>query len=371
MRTTRYLRSLWQQAQERLSQDGQKALLQGAARFLLEKFLLVFGMAAVAVFDALVPASGTLPASAQAMYDATTVLGTLTLVCWMGQRVFGVLEWEESLSDTIKGCIVRFILLAQAMIAIRAFGADLAGVVEKVKSNPDQTLGVVAALILVRVAFGVAPERRGVPVSYRGAAAVRRQRSSQDVHRTAVHEAGHLCLYGGKAELPPGLVVKVFAEMGDQDVYRGFVGHSVHPPGMLTEGYLRWSMLLHLAGSEAERVVLGERADGSASDNSKWLDAATTYLSSGFGEVFYADPFDDDKLAHNRAVLNDLKAECTEDVRAILMENRALLDELTDVILEKKVMDRDEIAPYLVRVVGVDSRWHEGDATPIPQRCSV
>lgn len=359
MRAIRYCRSLWDETRARLGEGGPKALVSRALCLLLENALLIFGMIVVVVFDTWAPASGNLPASAQAMFDATTVIGSLTLVWWVGQCVFGDLGWEISLSDTIKGCIARFILLAYALVGIRAFSSERAGLVANVKSHPDQALGFVAALIVVRFAFGVAPKNMGVPTSYRGAADVRRQRSMQSIHRTAVHEAGHLFLYGGKADLPPGLVVKVFAEMGDTDLYRGFVDHSGVRPGVLTEGYLGWVMLLHLAGSEAERIVLGERADGSASDNNKWLLDATTYLSSGFGEVFYADPYDDDKLAHNRLVLNALKADCTERVRTILMANRALLDELTDVILEKKTMNRDELAPYLARVVGVESRWDE------------
>ena len=54
---------------------------------------------------------------------------------------------------------------------------------------------------------------------------------------------------------------------------------------------------------------------------------------------------------HNRLVLNALKAECTKEVRAFLNLNRQVLDELSALIAKDKTLDRDQLAPYMARVV--------------------
>jgi hypothetical protein len=75
------------------------------------------------------------------------------------------------------------------------------------------------------------------------------------------------------------------------------------------------------------------------------------FLSAGFGEVFYSSPEDEPQLMHNRAVLNDLKARCVAEAQLLLETNRDLLNELATAISEKKTLSRDELAPYLARVV--------------------
>lgn len=108
---------------------------------------------------------------------------------------------------------------------------------------------------------------------------------------------------------------------------------------------------MHLAGAEAEFASFGERADGSDSDNRHWLAAATHYLKSGFGEVFYADPQAAAQIAHNRAVLNSLKSAHLAELGDFFVANKTVLDELAHAIAEVNTMNRDEIAPYLDRVV--------------------
>jgi len=176
-------------------------------------------------------------------------------------------------------------------------------------------------------------------------------RKPEDIQRTAIHEAGHVLLFAMRGELPEAFTVSVHAEISGHDLYRGRVEYAQPAPDVLTEGYLRWSMLMHLAGAEAEFIALGERADGAQTDNEKWLGAATAYLSSGFGEVFYAAPADDAQIEHNRVVLNALKSECTQEVRTFFTANRQVLDELSAVIAKDKVLNREQLVPYVARVV--------------------
>lgn len=324
-------------------------------RFIGEHPALVFASVTVLVWGQSAPAVGTLPASAQTIYNATYTLGTIYLV---GKTALDVVAAHNPAAAAIR-FVERLILLSLALLAVRCFGFELADTVASAKANPDGSLALAAAVIVLRVAFAFAPARepataRGVEAAGLGYSALawpRRERSAQDIHRTAVHEAGHLLLYGRCTELPADLAVKVLAELGDMDLYRGQVTHSDDIPSVLTEGYLHWSMLMYLAGAEAEYIALGDRADGSCDDNSKWLNAATAYLSSGFGDVFYANPAGDVQLAHNRAVLNDLKTECVREVRDFLTANRALLDDLAAEIADQKTLDLEQLEPYLARVV--------------------
>ncbi|UIF89254.1 hypothetical protein [Cupriavidus sp. UYPR2.512] len=158
-------------------------------------------------------------------------------------------------------------------------------------------------------------------------------------------------LYADLPDLPATLTVNVMGELGHQDEYRGYIRHSdEHVPEVLTEKYLRWVMLVNLAGSEGEFALLGDRADGAVGDYQMWLTAATFYLSAGFGEVFYADPVGDAQQAHNRAVLNTLKAQHVAELAVRFATNKVVVRELAGAIAAKKAMTRDEIAPYLARV---------------------
>ncbi|KAF7963798.1 hypothetical protein AWV80_05805 [Cupriavidus sp. UYMU48A] len=229
-----------------------------------------------------------------------------------------------------------------------------------VKGNPDAALAVVAGIIVVRLMFALAPDRLlmvargadGRPGYAQAVARPKRARAAKDIYRTAAHEAGHLLLFADLLELPTQLTVNVMEELGHQDEYRGFVRHSDEfVPEVLTESYMRWLMLMNLAGSEGEFAMLGDRADGAVGDNQIWLKVATFYLSAGFGEVFYVDPVGDAQQAHNRAVLNALKALHLAELTARFATNQAVLGELAAAIAERKAMTREEIAPYLLRVV--------------------
>lgn len=359
MESTRCLVTLWRRTVDRLQQNGPLDIARGLVRFMAEYPTLVFGLVALMVWSSSAPALETMPASTQAIYKATYTVGTIWLVVWMVWHV--VVGAAANPAAAAIGFFERFILLSLALVAVRTFGVELADMMVNAKANPDSALAIVGGVIVVRVASAFAPARNYTVARevgqalYAARAQARRERSPQDMRRTAVHEAGHLLLIGSLGELPTDLEVKVLAVLGDHDLYRGYIRYSGNAPAVLTEGYLYWSMLMHLAGSEAEFVALGERADGSSGDNGKWLEAATAYLSSGFGEVFYATPDGEAQLAHNRAVLNDLKTRCVIEAREILMANRALLDELAAQIAERKSMASEQLAPYLARVVSIDA----------------
>lgn len=69
------------------------------------------------------------------------------------------------------------------------------------------------------------------------------------------------------------------------------------------------------------------------------------------GRLGYAPGFGDAQQAHNRAVLNALKAQHVAELATRFAANKGILIELAAAIAEKKSMTRHEIASYLVRVV--------------------
>lgn len=339
-------------ALDRVRPMSARALGTGLLRFVAEYPALVFGLIAIPLWAGSAPSVGTLPETAQTIYNAAMILGLM----WIVASAISLAFIAQATVHGAISLVERFILLTLVLFMVRAFGPELAHAVRIVKENPDISLAVAAAFILLRVAFALSPSRnyvvaRGSMERAGHAVARPRPRKPEDVLRTAIHEAGHVLMFAGRGELPEAFKVSVRAEISGHDLYRGQVEYAQPSPDVLTEGYLRWSMLMHLAGAEAEFVALGERADGAQTDNAKWLTAATAYLSSGFGEVFYAVPAGDAQIDHNRLVLNALKAECTKEVRTFLTLNRQVLDELSALIAKDKTLDRDQLAPYMARVV--------------------
>lgn len=339
-------------ALDRLAGKSPMSLLRGVGVFVSSYPLLILGLVSIVVWGRSAPAVQSLPATAQAMYSAANLLG-------MGWFVFNMVAITFSPSRVVTNgvnLVEKFILYILVLVFIRVFGAELAEGVELAKSNPDGALAVVAAFVLLRVAFSFAPNRQSPYVVARGAAMmgradqIRRPRLPADLHRTAVHEAGHLILFGARGEWPSDLTVNVLSEVGPDDIYRGQVVHARPESDTLTESALLWSMRMRLAGGEAERITFGERADGGSGDNDNWLTDATAYLLCGFGEVFYANPATTAQREHNRVVLNGLKGRCMDDARALLEANREVLDELAAAILESKVMHIEALTPFLSRV---------------------
>lgn len=334
-----------------------KGLMRGAARFVCTYPTLVVAVVLVMLLQHYAPAVETLPEGTRSVYSAANIVGIMGIVLGALWSITGAMQNAVALAVTF---IERVVLLSLGLVLVRVFWAELAASLVWVKSNPDTALAVVAGIIVVRAMFALSPDRsfvvaRGAEGQLGYAQAVARPkqvRAAKDIYRTAAHEAGHLLLYADLPALPAELTVNVMGKLGHQDEYRGYVRHSGEfVPEVLTESYLRWLMLMNLAGSEGEFAILGDRADGAVVDNQMWLKAATFYLSAGFGEVFYAEPVGHAQLAHNRVVLNTLKAQHVGELATRFATNKPLLVELAGAIAAKKAMTRDEIAPYLARVV--------------------
>ena len=339
-----------------------QALARDAAGALARNPVLVVGLLALAIWGRTAPAVSALPESARAVYQATMSLGTLGLAySLLGRAVAAAVE-ESGFASFVMWLIERGVLFSLLLVVERKFGDWIGASIAAAIARPAEALELGAAALLVLVVMRAGANRGLVAGATRGAslsapgyavssAEPRSPRSPQDVHRTAIHEAGHLILFGTRSELPKSLTVTVYGSLGPQDEYRGLVSHEREAADVTMQSDLHWSMLMSLAGSEAEALVFGERANGAVEDNRRWLSAAGDYLASGFGEVYYVDVMSDAQRDHNRAVLNSLKAMCQTQLQALLAANRALLEEVAAAIVAHQTMTVDQLRPLLARVV--------------------
>lgn len=334
-------------------------VMWGAVSLLRAYPLLFVLLGMVVTLSQVAPEVGTIPESAQTVYSVVSKFGTSWLLLGLTYQGLRVIFTQADSVSCIPRFLERLLLLAVGLFLVRMLGSELNQLLAWVKHNPDTTLAVVAGVLIVFLIYGFATSTsisqhrdHGETTPGRLSGARVLPRTLNDIHRTAVHEAGHLIMFADLPELPRELKVTVLAEISAKDTYRGQVMTSEDLwPAVHTEGFLRWVMLMRLAGAEAEFVCLGERADGANGDNTHWLHTATSYLTSGFGEVFYSEPVGEAQIAHNRSVLNDLKAGHVAELGRRLAVNKAVLDELAAAIGEKRTMSRKEIKPYLSRVI--------------------
>lgn len=306
------------------------------------------------------PATDALPPAALTIHQATLYGGIgMLLIQFFWSAAVGAMGGHGLLWRSAVIALERLALITLALVSIRRFGDELSDAVIVAKNHPDSAMAIVAAAVLLRVILAMAPNRPQVHgyEAPRGVAVItpRTQRLPADIHRTALHEAGHLLLFAARDVLPDDLHVKVLDVLGPLDEFRGRVTHVNDRPAVLTEQYLWWSMLMRLGGTEAERVVLGDRGDGAVQDSESWIWDATAFLANGFGTVFYAQPDGADQVEHNRAALNELKAKCTGVVHDFLSRNVDLLTELGQVIASELVLDRAQIEPFLRRAIGTEA----------------
>jgi hypothetical protein len=342
----------------RLQEVSVRACARASLLWLARHPILSLGPLLVWALETGAPATETLPPAASMIHQATLFGGTcLLLIQFAWSAAVG--GSDDDLGRSAVLTLERLTLLALGLLSIRHFGPALSEAFIVAKHDPDTVMAIVVAAMLLRVILAIAPNRPAVNgyEASRGVAVItpRTQRLPADIHRTAVHEAGHLLLFAARDVLPDDLHVKVLEVVGPHDEFRGLVTHVNDRPEVLTEQYLWWSMLMRLAGTEAERVVLGGRGDGAVQDSANWIWDATAFLTNGFGTVFYAQPKGEIQREHNRAALNDLKSECTEVVHDFLSRNAELLAELAQVIAIEFALDRARIEPFLRRAIGTET----------------
>ncbi|KWN06350.1 hypothetical protein WT83_27080 [Burkholderia territorii] len=333
-------------------------------RLVVANAVIIGGAALIYAWSKSAPAPASLPEPAATIYGVAWQCGWLWLMIWTVFRcllAFG--DAQRGFLTVMRGMLARIVMLTLASVAICKFSPMLVTLIQEMEARPHATFATAIGLLVVYGVFRFVDRWIDLPVrQYTIARAAiaevrasvsesrRRQRTESEVRRTAVHEAGHALLYAAMPSLPENFVVKVFWDLGPNDRYRGFVRSAANCQTAQVESVSHWKMLFDLAGTVAEKIVYGVRADGAVEDNTRWTRAAQEYLACGYGEVYFEEPATELEAECNQRALNRLKSAHYEVLETFLDANRALLDELADRLVTDGELDHKGIAPYLAQV---------------------
>ncbi len=203
--------------------------------------------------------------------------------------------------------------------------------------------------VLQRLARRVAPCQDPIHPAFYAALQRQGSLSPRDVHATAVHEAGHALTYAALRPLPAYVRVSL-AEPSAQDDVIGHVTRIVYPHALEDLSFLRWQMLMLLAGQAAERLLLPEETMGAAQDLAQWTSLAQDYLGLCTHDLYYANPAYEYQHASNHALVVRTLSEQRAQVHEFLQINRAVLVSLAGAIERQRQLDADALRPFLARV---------------------
>lgn len=261
--------------------------------------------------------------------------------------------------------VIVLLFLATGMrfsIALRAVAAYLAAiflighfgddVFEYAVADPKSAAVCVAAIGVLWIIKDVAlfPPCAPAPVCLQAQTIVAQPMPTmRDRRFTAAHEAAHALVFAARRPIPPDFCahVKAFTDDGVLGFVKGVA--SVHT--LVERTFAEWCMLMSLAGNIGEEVVLGKKGLGGLSDNAYWQNVASTYLANGTEGVFYAIPTDKFQHAHNVQKMETLYARHMKMLVDFFHRNSGVLKELASALETKHEMRRDELMPFLDRVV--------------------
>lgn len=182
--------------------------------------------------------------------------------------------------------------------------------------------------------------------------------TERDLRYTATHEAGHAMLYAALGKLPVDVKVSVNLQADDAGIL-GFVTAPESHHRLEEKCYAEWYMLVFLAGKVGEEFVLGESTLGAGNDHMRWLGIAQAYLANHYRGVFYMVPQNRLELEQNELKLEALQTEQRKMLNQFFEANRNVYIELTEALLDKRTMGRDDLIPFFNRV-------HLPDGFPLP-----
>ena len=184
--------------------------------------------------------------------------------------------------------------------------------------------------------------------------------SDKEKRITAYHEAGHAILFHVLPDVGPVYTVSIIP------TGLGAAGYTMPLPEkdemFMTKGRMLEDIMVSLGGRIAEEIIFDDITTGASSDIKKATKEArkmvTRYgMSDNIGVINYDD--DDDEvfigrdLAHTRShseymtgeIDKEVKAivdDCYQKAKAIILENRDVLDKCAALLLEKEKINREE-----------------------------
>lgn len=180
-----------------------------------------------------------------------------------------------------------------------------------------------------------------------------RRPSKDEVHRIAVHEAGHAIV---TETLRPGTVAQVTVSPRGNAL--GFVRHNpkddmyVYPREVLEN-----EISVLVAGALAEDLVLGSRSTGASNDFERALDLAKRIVSYGMSPLGVVDRDTASPDALAKATREILEA-CQKKTAGILRKNRQALGDVAGALVEKESMSGGDLR-RLLAASGLDWKWRK------------
>ncbi len=164
-----------------------------------------------------------------------------------------------------------------------------------------------------------------------------------ELNRVAVHEGGHAIV----AEVVnPGSVSSV--TISPRGMALGFVRQAPDDDRLLqTVSELKADIQVCLAGSTAERFILGEQSTGASNDFEKAWDIARRMVLSGLSSlgVVHEEGLSPDSLYRT---IQDIISEQQEQVDGFISRHQSMLHHLASLLLDSETLSGEEVRNLLI-----------------------
>lgn len=257
-----------------------------------------------------------------------------------------------------KGLLASSVDVARWVAIVSVFRALLSVYIDTIISNEWEMRAELTLTLIVIAAFSLSHSvisRLGSffrePINPLGIVSAQSKSppSDADIRRIAAHEAAHAMVYAGLKSLPDDLEIHCLD--GASDCSLGYVTGYASPHKLPDRNYVRWQMLVYLAGKEGELLVMGQPSLGCSTDYERWESLAKTYLSTDDEIAYFAKPANKIELSNNTLQLNLLKKNDISLLVDFLGMNAEVYLRLVEEISEKKVLKRAAIKSHLDQVI--------------------
>lgn len=196
-----------------------------------------------------------------------------------------------------------------------------------------------------------------------------RRINAKEQNIVAYHESGHAIVAGALDEADPVHKVSIVARGA------AALGYTLQVPlddrNLMTRNELRDRICGLLGGRAAEQIIFGDVSTGASNDLQRVTEIARRMvrdygMSDRLGNISYADetpgalgiaaarPYSEQTAVQIDQEVHQLITELFERTVAILDKNRDLLEEMAEFLKENEVLQGEELAAMLARVVPVE-----------------
>jgi Peptidase family M41 len=167
---------------------------------------------------------------------------------------------------------------------------------------------------------------------------------------TATHEAGHALLYACLKEVPHDVSVSIKEDLSSAGRVTALINEQ-----SLSSTFLKWHLLVCLAGRAAELHRYQDYSVGCSDDLKQWQNLSVLYLRNGMGSFYYNTPTGDEERQHNICAIENLQIEIEGVLAEFLNINDDSLREIEDQLLEKKFISGEDLKVVLTKVTLTES----------------